>query len=126
MVPANGVGPSDGNPDDTRPNDERDTRIRPPTRSAGSRPSLIQRWTVRTVTPNRSATWRGVSASSVTSRLSHRSARKDGTAAFDLPPKCAASGAVLPIGVTGLIAEFEMARRQRRRRWVLRSRERVH
>ena len=62
-----------GGADATRANDERDTRIRPPTRSAGSRPSLIQRWTVRTVTPSCSATWRGVRSSSVTSRLSHRS-----------------------------------------------------
>ncbi len=38
--------------DETRANDERDTRMRPPTRSAGNRPSLIQRWTVRTVTPS--------------------------------------------------------------------------
>ena len=43
-----------------------------------------------------------------------------------MPPNCAASGAVLPIGVTGLITGFALARRQLRRRWVLRSRERVH
>src|SRR3970282_1610626 len=54
----------------TAPSDERDPRPRPPTRVAGSRPSATQRCTVRTVTPSSSATWRGVSASSVMSRLS--------------------------------------------------------
>lgn len=50
----------------------------------------------------------------------------DGVAAFDLPPKCAGAGAVVPIGLTGLASGIEVARRQLRRRWMLRSQERVH
>ena len=48
---------------DTAESDERDTRIRLPTRVAGSRPSAIQRWTVRAVTPSSSPTSRGVNSS---------------------------------------------------------------
>src|SRR5688500_153717 len=47
----------------TPPSDERDTRTREPTLVAGSLPSAIQRWTVRTVTPSSSATARGVRSS---------------------------------------------------------------
>src|SRR5918992_1798207 len=58
-----------GAPSATAESDERDTRTREPTRVAGSRPSAIQRCTVRTVTPSRSATSRGVRSSGM-SRLS--------------------------------------------------------
>src|SRR3990172_272570 len=64
------LGSGISGPAATVPRDERDTRTRPPTRVAGSRPSATQRCTVRTVTPSSSATWRGGSASSVMSRLS--------------------------------------------------------
>ena len=50
----------------------------------------------------------------------------DGVAAFDLPPKCAGAGVVVPIGLTGLVTGIEAARRQLRRRWMLRGPERVH
>ena len=49
----------------------------------------------------------------------------DGTAAFDMPPKCAAAGSMVPIGLTTLAAGVEAARRQLRRRWLLRTREHV-
>lgn len=50
----------------------------------------------------------------------------DGTAAFDLPPNCAAAGVVVPIGLTSLATGVEAARRQLRRRSMLRTAERVH
>ena len=58
-------------PSATAESDERDTRTLEPMRVEGSRPSAIQRWTVRTVTPSSSATCRGVSSSGM-SRLSQR------------------------------------------------------
>ncbi|HET9540960.1 MAG TPA: M36 family metallopeptidase [Candidatus Limnocylindria bacterium] len=78
---------------------------------------------------NQCLIWEGFAKRGVGFSAEQRSSQKtaDGTAAFDLPPECASAGIVVPIGLTSLAAGgLEAARRQLRRRWMLRTTGQVH
>ena len=78
---------------------------------------------------NQCLIWEGFAKRGVGFSAEQRSSQKtaDGTAAFDLPPECASAGIVVSIGLTSLAAGvLEVARRQLRHRWMLRTTERVH
>ena len=95
----------------------------------GGMPSCRPTWRSPVVRTS-ACIWEGFAKRGVGFSADQRSSKKtaDGTAAFDLPPKCAeCAGSVVPIGLTSLAAGgLEVARRQLRRRGMLRTTERVH
>src|SRR5688500_12814558 len=88
----------------TPPSDERDTRTREPTLVAGSRPSAIQRWTVRTVTPSSSATARGVMSSGLIVAIVAEDGRS-GVAPPRRPLVEKGAQALLPLGRGALLCD---------------------